>query len=445
MDKRNIKLIITDLDNTLYDWFHPWYKSFKIFIDDVLLNTNIQEEILLKQIKTIHQKYGTSEYSFDLLLSELEVFQQHYPKDKIEQLRYKFYKTKKDYLKLYSGILEFFTHLKQNDCKIIAYTESMEFYAKDRVKKLRLDGIIDVLFTPKDHNVPEDIQRYYTDKHYTLQSTKLKTLENKHKKPNKFILEEIINQFQDINKNNILYIGDSLTKDIQMANEVGILSVYAEYGTSHLKDEYELLKKVTHWTEEDVLKEKQTTSKNIQPNIVLKASILELFNYVTFDTPSQQDSLVNTVDIWKKTIDVQMHFNDIELKIRQFAVTLTTLIIGGFFALRGTNKITECISIGNYSINTISIAFVATAIIWLIFYFMEQVWYHPLLKGAVIEGMNLEKQISKHTNTDGLTTTIGKNSPSSFLFIFKLHSKDKAKIVYWGMIVVLLFVAWIFN
>lgn len=442
MDKKNIKLIITDLDNTLYDWFHPWYKSFKVFIDDVLENTNIEENELLEQIKSIHQKHGTSEYSFDLLLGELKLFQDNYPKEKIEQLRHTFYKTKKDYLKLYPGVLELFTHLKQNNCKIIAYTESMEFYAKDRVKKLGLDGILDVLFTPKDHEIPENIKRYYSERHYALQSTKLKTLENKHKKPDKHILEDILYEFKSIDKSNILYLGDSLTKDIQMANDVGILSVHAKYGESHLSQEYELLKKVTHWTENDVLREKKITSEHVNADIVLKASILELFDFVSFN--NEGESMTNTIDIWKKVIDVQMHFNDIELKIRQFAVTLTTLIIGGFFALSGTGKISKSISLGDYEINTISIAFISTAFIWMIFYFMEQVWYHPLLIGAVKEGMNLEKIISKEIDVDGLTNTIGKNSPTSIFWV-KLHSKHKARVVYWGMIAILLIIAYIFR
>ena len=73
MDKKNIKLIITDLDNTLYDWFVPWYKSFTVFINDVLEKTTISEDELLAEIKKIHQKHGTSEYTFDLLLKELTI------------------------------------------------------------------------------------------------------------------------------------------------------------------------------------------------------------------------------------------------------------------------------------------------------------------------------------------------------------------------------------
>ena len=37
------------------------------------------------------------------------------------------------------------------------------------------------------------------------------------------------------------------------------------------------------------------------------------------------------VEIWKKVVDVQQHFNDIELRIRNFALAL----IGAFLAVAG--------------------------------------------------------------------------------------------------------------
>ena len=38
-----------------------------------------------------------------------------------------------------------------------------------------------------------------------------------------------------------------------------------------------------------------------------------------------QEELI--VEIWKKVIDVQQHFNDIELRIRNMAITLSQLCL----------------------------------------------------------------------------------------------------------------------
>lgn len=398
---KNIKLVITDLDNTLYDWFTPWYKAYKLFIDDVLENTDIQEKDLLNAIKEIHQKHGTAEYSFEFLLQELTIFQERYPEDKINELKHKFYKTKKDYLKLYPGVMETLCLLRSQGCKIVAYTESMAFYANDRLRKLGLDGVIDKLYSPEEHDVPEDFETFYSKDYYKLKKTEHNYLPLNHKKPNTDILNSIINQF-DFKKDEILYIGDSLTKDIKMAKDIGIIDVHAQYGLSHHTNEYELLRKVTHWTDEEVEKEKNTTKEHIEPTYVLKASFSELLNEFKFNENTEKE-LENLIKIWDRTIDVQKHFNDIELKIRQLAITVSGLLLGGIITASKLNL--------SENSNLISIGFLITAIIWLIFYFMDRYWYHPLLKGSVYAGLELEKQISSKLDIKGLTNNIGEKSP----------------------------------
>ncbi|MGN2670336.1 hypothetical protein ACTFQD_02730 [Aliivibrio fischeri] len=94
------------------------------------------------------------------------------------------------------------------------------------------------------------------------------------------------------------------------------------------------------------------------------------------------------IEIWKKTIDVQQHFNDLEMKVRNFGL----LIIAAFISAIG-------VSIkGNYNIplNDTSIPIAAflsfgAFIIWLLVYFVDVHWYHPLLKGLFFKGWRLRK------------------------------------------------------
>lgn len=442
MQKPKIKLVITDLDNTLYDWFLPWYKSFSIFIDDVLNETEIDEKVLLQQIQKIHQKYGTSEYSFDFLLNELEIFKENYPSEKVDQLRHKFYKTKKTYLKLYPGVLETLINLKQTGCKIVAYTESMEFYAKDRIRKLGLDGILDQLYSPEDHDVPKDFQRYYDEDYYTLKKTEYFKLPLRHKKPDRYIIDEIKKHFSFKN-NEIVYVGDSLTKDIIMAQHANIYDIYAKYGTSHQRKEYELLKKVTHWTDDEVQKEKNTTSRDIVPTYTLKASFCEIFDYFDFgiNANSNPINIENIIKMWDRTIDVQKHFNDIAFKIKQLVVSISSFIVGGGFALISAGKINKVVKYNNLEISTISILLFITAFIWIVFYFVDRFWYHPLLKGAVKEGVALENEISNYLPIKGLTKTIGEYSPIVLPVFGVIHSEAKMNIFYWSIILILLITA----
>ena len=82
------------------------------------------------------------------------------------------------------------------------------------------------------------------------------------------------------------YVGDSLMKDVAMAQSVGIKDVWAKYGSSHQKAEYELLRRVTHWTQEAVEKEKAISAREVAPTYVLEhsfAELLGLFEFTRFE------------------------------------------------------------------------------------------------------------------------------------------------------------------
>jgi hypothetical protein len=83
------------------------------------------------------------------------------------------------------------------------------------------------------------------------------------------------------------------------------------------------------------------------------------------------------VEAWKQAIAVQMHFNEIAMKIRAFALTLIAAILtaeslakvkGGYWAIA------------------------AALVSWIAFYLMDRWWYHYMLVGAVIHAGDLEEQ-----------------------------------------------------
>src|SRR3712207_5910771 len=67
--KPQISLVITDIDNTLFDWVDVWHKSFSAMLDETIKVTGLSRNNLMDEIKAVHQRHGTSEYAF--LLGEL--------------------------------------------------------------------------------------------------------------------------------------------------------------------------------------------------------------------------------------------------------------------------------------------------------------------------------------------------------------------------------------
>jgi phosphoglycolate phosphatase-like HAD superfamily hydrolase len=67
MHKRDISVVITDLDNTLYDWVEMWYQAFNAMLTKILKEVEpkgVIRDRLIPEIRSVHQRHGTSEYAF---------------------------------------------------------------------------------------------------------------------------------------------------------------------------------------------------------------------------------------------------------------------------------------------------------------------------------------------------------------------------------------------
>jgi len=91
---------------------------------------------------------------------------------------------------------------------------------------------------------------------------------------------------------------------------------------------------------------------------------------------TQDQQVGHYIDMWKQSVEVQMHFNDIEWRIRGLALTVATFALGaaGVAAKDGTR-------VGAVSLGSLVLAI--GLLLWYAFYFVDRFWYHPLLKAAV--------------------------------------------------------------
>jgi hypothetical protein len=149
-----------------------------------------------------------------------------------------------------------------------------------------------------------------------------------------------------------------------------------------------------------------------------------------------EDERDRYIDMWKETIGVQKHFNDIEMKIRGLALTVLTFVLGGAaVAIRyGTT-----VSLNGFKLQLGTLILVWGVLLWLTFYMVDQIWYHRLLIGAVIHGQELEKELRKVLPVAGLTHQISLSSPyllklsvgKRVLWQHELHTKGKIFFFYW--------------
>lgn len=289
-EKLKKSVLITDLDNTLFDWFDIWCSTFIPMLNRASEISGISKEQLIKEIQPIHEKHGTAEYAF--VLQEVPSLLEKYgsPENVSVALNDAIHAARRSrikHLKLYKGVYDTLSELRAKRVKVIAYTESKQWYTQYRLKRFGLDHFIDHVYSPEDHEVVHltaDQRKEFHFEHTKFSHTPAGEL-----KPNPELLLRIIKS-QKLDKNQCVYIGDSELKDINMANSAGVTSVFAKYGTGHFSDErlanYDLLRQVTHWSKEEVKAEqelKESSEEHYKANFTVD-NFAELLNIIDFDS-----------------------------------------------------------------------------------------------------------------------------------------------------------------
>lgn len=146
------------------------------------------------------------------------------------------------------------------------------------------------------------------------------------------------------------------------------------------------------------------------------------------------------IEIWKKIVDVQQHFNDLELRIRNFALAVSGAFLGlGGYAIKDGGFTTLL----GLEVSVAGIVVLSAIFPLLAFYFMDRLWYHRLLEGSVAAGIKAETALEGLGFSVDLGSEIKKSSPFSMWLFGKrnVRSKHKMDLFYLILLMSLLIVA----
>lgn len=245
-----VRLIITDLDDTLYSWIGFFIPAFYNMVQELSLIVDVPNDELLKEYKTIHQEVGSVEYPFATLAlpsvkRKYHGFTDEQIKIELNSAFHKFNSTRKKLLKLYPGVEDTLKYFYDNNIKVVAYTESAEENGFYRLKKLGIDNFFkEVYVSDSLYKRPEAF----------LSSPKTHIVHGK--KPNAALLREICSE-EKVGIHETMYIGDSLSKDMLMAKQAGIMSIWCDYPRDDMQDLYSKLVAISHWKDQDFQLEQQ--------------------------------------------------------------------------------------------------------------------------------------------------------------------------------------------
>lgn len=275
------KLLVCDLDNTLYDWVGYFVPAFYAMVDEVVRVTGCDKEQLLDEFRAVHRHHHDSEHPFALLetptiLRLYTGLTRQETAEKLDSAFHAFNSSRKKNLQLYPGVRESMEALSRAGCVLIAHTESKLYSALDRLTRLDLGDYFKRIYCRER---PQSQHPDVAAGERWLSKTplhKVTELSHHQRKPDPDVLMEIC-RVEGVSPADAAYVGDSMARDILMAKTANVFAIWAKYG-GHRQDQYQKLVRVTHWTDDDVEREKslRVQAETIQPDAVLQLSFSEI-------------------------------------------------------------------------------------------------------------------------------------------------------------------------
>lgn len=281
-----IKLLICDLDNTLYDWVAYFVSSFYTMVDKAVDLLGCDREQLLDDFREVHQHHHDSEHPFALLETRTVIncfkgWERSEIAQALNPAFHAFNSTRKKRLALHPGVEETLEYIRKRGVILVAHTDSQLFGVVDRLTRLNLTDFFLRIYCrerPQSAHPNPTTGRTWLN---NFPMNKVRELSKHQLKPDPTVLAEICNA-EAIARNETAYVGDSIARDILMAKRAGVFSIWAKYGAILHTDDYEKLVRVTHWTQEDVETERRLKkeAENIQPDFVAKDSFVEVLSAI---------------------------------------------------------------------------------------------------------------------------------------------------------------------
>jgi FMN phosphatase YigB (HAD superfamily) len=248
-----VDALILDMDNTLYDWLAFFVPALYMMAEVAGTLLHTPTELVLRELREVHRKYGNTEHPFALLETELvrSAFPQATRREAYDALQPAFHAFNKEramHLRLYPEVASTLTAVRAAGCRVFGHTEATVVNIKYRLLMLNISDCFDEVFASKWNGLSHPHQSRVGED----SDQRVRVLPTTACKPNPEALRVLLDEVH-ASPDRTLYVGDSLSRDVQMANEAGVLAAWAEYGSKNQTEElWKKLVHVSHWAGESV-------------------------------------------------------------------------------------------------------------------------------------------------------------------------------------------------
>jgi FMN phosphatase YigB (HAD superfamily) len=253
MKSTKFKLLVTDIDNTLFDWVSYYVHSLEALFAYVSKVIDVPVETLRKEAQQIFTAHASIEYPF--LTQEMPSVMKHYGNDidlmlseTVEPSRNVFKKEAEKWLVPFEGVAETLKHVSEQwpGLSIIALTDAPRYVAMWKLNKLGILNYFDAVYGLADPRLPTDpklgrvkvspkiLLKHLQQSNFDFKG-KIRILPDDYEKPGVKGLKTVLMDYEiDDAKSkheHVIWVGDNLRKDVKLGETLGVTTVWAEYGT----------------------------------------------------------------------------------------------------------------------------------------------------------------------------------------------------------------------
>lgn len=251
------RAIITDIDNTLYNFVDYFAPAFRAMVHVLANRTNIPEEEVVRSFKEVYRRFHSLEYPNSV--QKLSVLQERYEPKEIEELvhiaRVAFGGSYRRRMRPYPTVVDTLHWLRQQGYFLIAYTDGPLRHARTKLQRLGIRKLFDAFVAwvpqPSEAEVesfsPEPEHNWFIDPSgREFKQGRTFSISAADRKPNPAVLHILMEEF-DLAPEQCWLVGDSIAKDLMPAREVGMHDVWARYGKEFELRNWQTLVQVSPW------------------------------------------------------------------------------------------------------------------------------------------------------------------------------------------------------
>ncbi|MGE0172249.1 MAG: HAD family hydrolase [Oligoflexales bacterium] len=287
-----LKLLVCDIDNTLFDWAVYYSRCFKALVKTLSKIIKVSEAKIYEEAKLVFAAHDSVEYPF--LVQQLPSVLAYFKEDveaiieqAVKPTRRAFSLEAKKCLVPYPPVKETLAFVKSvhPTCPLVALTDAPRYVAMWKLNKLGLLNSFDAVYGLPDPKIPTHektnkvlVEQEILIKHLNRSDFgykgKVRVLPSDYEKPGTKGLKMVLIDYEvdegKIDKSEVLWVGDNLSKDIVLGKSLGVHTAWAKYGAQVNPT---LKKQIIRFSPEDKIRKHiyvDPAAKAVQPDFVLE-------------------------------------------------------------------------------------------------------------------------------------------------------------------------------